>query len=107
MTHDASLRADWASVALSSPRVGEEEFLCTRTRMAQLDRGHDIEALARIAARLAGRDPDEHIRVELGKMVAFDGQVWRYPDFLARAKEAYRVLNTHCDPLKPMSAKRR
>jgi hypothetical protein len=106
MTDDVSQRVDWAPVSSYSPGVGEE-IDDTGTGMAELDRGRDIEALARIAARLAGRDPDEHIKVELGKMVAFDGQAWRYPDFLARAKEAYRVLNTHCDPLKPMSAKRR
>jgi hypothetical protein len=42
----------------------------------------DIETLARIAARLAGRDPDEHVRVNVGNVVAFDDVVWRYPDFL-------------------------
>lgn len=74
--------------------------------MGEPQRRDDIELLARIAARLAGRDPDEHIRVELGEIIAFDGQVWRYPDFVARAEAAYGVLDTHCDPLKSVAAKR-
>ncbi len=53
----------------------------------------DIEALARMAARLAGRDPDEHVQVKLGDVIAFNGPVWRYPDFLARAASAYRALD--------------
>lgn len=52
----------------------------------------DIEALARMAARLAGRDPDEHLTVRLAGVVAFDDQLWRYPDFLTRAETAYEVL---------------
>jgi hypothetical protein len=60
----------------------------------------DIETLARIAARLAGRDSDEHVRVKVGSVVAFDGVVWRYPDFLARAEAAYDVL---AGPVRPNS----
>ena len=45
-----------------------------------------------MAARLAGRDPDEHVRVTLGEEVAFNDAMWRYPDFLARAEAAYAVL---------------
>ena len=52
----------------------------------------DLEALARMAARLAGRDPDEHVRMTLGHVVAFDDVMWRYPDFLSRAEAAYAVL---------------
>ena len=52
----------------------------------------DIEVLARMAARLAGRDPDEHVVLRLGDVVAFDGLLWRYPDFLARAEAAYAQL---------------
>jgi glutamate/tyrosine decarboxylase-like PLP-dependent enzyme len=52
----------------------------------------DIEALARMAARLAGRDPDQHVKMAWGGMVAFDDVMWRYPDFLARAEKAYLVL---------------
>ena len=45
-----------------------------------------------MAARIAGRDPDEYVRVKLGDIVAFEGAVWRYPDFILRAKAAYAVL---------------
>jgi hypothetical protein len=52
----------------------------------------DIEVLARMAARLAGRNPDEHLTMSLGGVIPFDGPVWRYPDFIARAESAYRAL---------------
>ena len=52
-----------------------------------------IETLARLAARLAGRDPDEHVRLTLKDVVAFDDAMWRYPDFLARAEAAYAALS--------------
>ena len=52
----------------------------------------DIEALARMAARLAGRDPDEHVTITLGRSTSFDGPVWSYPDFLERARAAYQAL---------------
>jgi hypothetical protein len=52
----------------------------------------DIETLAKIAARLAGRDPDEHVKLEWGEVLAFEGPMWRYPDFLARAEQAYAIL---------------
>ena len=55
-------------------------------------RGDDLRALARMAARLGGRDPDERIRIELADVVAFDGPTWRYPDFLRRAEAAYVAL---------------
>jgi len=55
-------------------------------------RNAEIETLARIAARFAGRDPDEHVRLQLGKLVAFDDCAWRYPDFLQRAEAAYALL---------------
>ena len=74
--------------------------------MGELQRRADIEILARMAARLAGRNPDEHITVELGKFIAFDGLVWRYPDFLTRAEAAYDVLETDCDPMKSVAAGR-
>ena len=51
-----------------------------------------IEALARMAAELAGRDPDLHVRMDLAGVVAHDDKMWRYPDFLARAEAAYEVL---------------
>lgn len=54
----------------------------------------DIEVLARMAARLAGRDPDEHVRLKWGSIVGFDDLLWRYPDFLQRAERAYAVLES-------------
>jgi hypothetical protein len=60
--------------------------------MSEDQRFADIQALARMAARLAGRDPDERIQVKLGDVTAFNDVIWRYPDFLARAASAYRAL---------------
>ena len=51
-----------------------------------------IETLARLAARIAGRDPAEQAMIKLGDVTAFDDLMWRYPDFLARAEAAYRLL---------------
>jgi hypothetical protein len=56
------------------------------------DRSACIEALARMAARYAGHDPDRHETVKFGEIVAFEGPLWRYPDFLIRAETAYKVL---------------
>ena len=63
--------------------------------MTNTEKAFDIEQLARMAARLAGRDPDEPARIEIGGVVAFDDVMWRYPDFLARADAAYHVLEMH------------
>ena len=52
----------------------------------------DIESLARMAARLAGRNPDEQVNIKLAGESVFEDVVWRYPDFLGRAKGAYSVL---------------
>jgi hypothetical protein len=60
--------------------------------MDDQERSADIEILARMAARLAGRKPDEYVRLEWGDVVAFEGPMWRYPDFLMRAERAYAVL---------------
>jgi hypothetical protein len=54
----------------------------------------DIEMLARMAARLAGRDPDVNVEIRLGQVVAFSDVAWRYPDFVARAEAAYALLDT-------------
>lgn len=51
-----------------------------------------IETLARLAARIAGRDPDDRATIKLADVIAFDDLIWRYPDFLARAEAAYRLL---------------
>ena len=45
-----------------------------------------------MAARLAGRNPDEHLKMTLADVIPFDGPMWRYPDFMARAESAYRAL---------------
>ena len=47
---------------------------------------------------MAGRDPDEHVRIELGGVIAFEGLAWRYPDFLMRAEAAYASLG---EPTRP------
>jgi len=60
--------------------------------MSQSLRNQYVEKLARIAAELAGRDPDEYITLELAGVTAFDGAVWRYPDFVMRAEAAYDAL---------------
>ena len=51
-----------------------------------------IETLARLAARMAGRNPDDRATIKLGRVLAFDDLMWRYPDFLARAEAVYRLL---------------
>jgi hypothetical protein len=65
------------------------------------ERSEDIEALARIAARLAGRDPDEHLTLKLADLVPFDGAMWSYPDFLMRAEAAYHALEAPVLTLPP------
>jgi hypothetical protein len=52
----------------------------------------DIEVLARMAARLAGRNCDERLTIKLADVVAFDDIMWRYPDFIARGEAAYEAL---------------
>ena len=64
-------------------------------------RDHDVEMLACLAARLAGQDPDRRATIRLGGVVAFDDVVWRYPDFLARAEAAYRILAADGPPAQP------
>ena len=61
--------------------------------MNDVDRIAYIEVLARMAARLAGRDPDQHVCLRLGEVVAFNGLMWRYPDFLVRAEAALLALD--------------
>ena len=70
---------------------------CRRARCAELKPG-DIEILACLAARLAGRDPDRPTTIKLGEVVVFDDVAWRYPDFLARAEAAYRILAAESYP---------
>ena len=75
--------------------------------METVERQAQIEALARIAARLAGRDPDEYLKLVLGEVTAFDDYIWRYPDFLNRAEAAYAVLDAPVAPDVVSSADRR
>ena len=60
--------------------------------MEDFQQSADIEALAKMAARLAGRDPEEYVKMTLGDITAFDDYIWRYPDFLKRAEAAYELL---------------
>jgi len=62
------------------------------------EKSADIETLARMAARLAGRDPDEYLKMTLGAVTAFDDYIWRYPDFLNRAEAAYVLLDAPVAP---------
>jgi hypothetical protein len=72
-------------------RPEHRKIVRVRPSRAELRMGA-IETLARVAARLAGRDPDDHATITLGNVMAFDDLMWRYPDFLARAEAAYRLL---------------
>jgi hypothetical protein len=60
--------------------------------LKHLDSCADIEILARMAARHAGRDPDERVEMTLAGEAIFNGLIWRYPDFLTRAEAAYEAL---------------
>ena len=53
-----------------------------------------VRALARMAAQLAGRDPDEHVEIRMGEAMVFSDVAWRYPDFLKRAEAAYELLHS-------------
>jgi hypothetical protein len=57
----------------------------------------DLETLARMAARLAGRDPDEHVEIRVGGLTAFSDVAWRYGDFATRAEAAYELLHRGSD----------
>ena len=67
-------------------------------RLDPLQRLTHIEALARIACQLAGRDPDQHLRMQLGEDVTFDDLLWRYDDFIRRAEAAYALLDSETLP---------
>jgi hypothetical protein len=57
--------------------------------MDEPQRQMDIKVLAMMAARLAGRDPEQLVKVEVAD---FEGPIWRYPDLLERAEKAYALL---------------
>jgi len=82
-------------VAFTRKRTGKARSSPPAREAAKLA---DLELLARMAARLAGRDPDEHVIIKLAGLTAFEGMMWRYPDFLGRAQEAYDML---MGPTKP------
>ena len=69
----------------SAPRIG-----CV---MEDEQTSADVEMLARMAARFAGRDPEEHVEIRISDSVVFSGPAWRYPDFLGRAEAAYQLLH--------------
>ena len=69
--------------------------------MKDSDRHADIETLARMAARHAGRDPDERVKMMLAGKPIFDGLMWCYPDFLTRAEAAFDALTKPSLPLPP------
>lgn len=65
-----------------------------RASMDEDQRAADLETLARMAARLAGREPDERLVIKVGETVAFEDVAWRYCDFTKRAEAAYRLLES-------------
>jgi hypothetical protein len=69
--------------------------------MSSQERSADIEALARMAARLAGRNPDDYVKMSLASTVPFDDVLWRYPDFMVRAETAYEALSGPKLPYRP------
>jgi hypothetical protein len=98
MMGSACVDDGWSAIEVSlqfSRACPTEE--CRQARCAEL-KPHDIEILACLAARLAGRDPDRHTTIKLGEVVAFDDVAWRYPDFLARAEAAYSILAAENHP---------
>jgi hypothetical protein len=42
------------------------------------DKFADLKALARMATRLAGREPAEHVEIRIGDKLVFRDVVWRY-----------------------------
>ena len=62
--------------------------------MDEDQRAADLETLARMAARLAGREPDERLVIKVGETVAFEDVAWRYAYFTKRAEAAYRLLES-------------
>ena len=62
--------------------------------MGEIKRSEYVEMLSRMAARLAGRDPDEWLTMKLADIVIFDDLTWRYPDFMTRGETAYALLTS-------------
>lgn len=74
--------------------------------MSDQQKKTDLETLAKMAARLAGRDPDQYLKMTLADVVPFEGPMWSYPDFLARADAAYHTLATPSLTLPPPPGRR-
>jgi len=49
--------------------------------MDPTDKFADLKTLARMVARLAGREPDEQVEICIGDTLVFSDVVWRYPEF--------------------------
>ena len=62
--------------------------------MSKRERAADLETLSRMAARLAGRNPDGRLTLKIAETTVFDDVMWRYPDFVHRAESAYAVLRS-------------
>ena len=89
----------WSGVARRKSGVAkcERPAHCSPYRRSGMDEEQkfdDLRTLARMAARLAGRDPDEHVEVKVGEVIAFSDAAWRYPDFINRAEAAYGILRS-------------
>ncbi len=48
--------------------------------MDPTDKFADLKTLARMVARLAGREPDEQVEIRIGDTLVFSDVVWRYPE---------------------------
>jgi len=78
------------------PQTGKHVRITAAIAPARMDEQQkfaDLKTLARMATRLAGRDPDERLIVKVGETIAFEDFAWRYPDFTKRAEAAYKLLD--------------
>jgi len=55
-------------------------------------RAEVIEQLAKIAAKLAGQNPDCERIDRLGDEVVYRGPAWQHPTFMANAEAAFDML---------------
>lgn len=83
-------QTDQMSVLLRQIRQQSDE-LCALTRKGPAA-PETKEHLAKVAAQLAGRNPTEQVKIELDGVTVFDGELWRYPDFVQRGERAYKEL---------------
>jgi hypothetical protein len=92
MSHDRNAGFDQTDVRIMDQLAVQLELALKLRGPAGPAVSPEKEALARMAARLAGRDPDQHVRIKLGDQLIFDDVAWRYPDFLRCADAAYLAL---------------